>query len=173
MQHQDWRYTMLQQKTGKVYPLINFLGIHLFPTLVVYACVLPVVFLLMSNATANLFSYIFIAVSFFAVFLQGIADCQMHYFKNHKTDQIFIRIGVWKYSRHPNYLAEILMWWGVAFSVVFTLQTNWFLLAGAIINNLMFLFVSIPMADKRQSKKQGFDEYKQQTNKLLPLRHRK
>ena len=29
---QDWRYTMLKEKTGHLYPLINFLGIHLFPT---------------------------------------------------------------------------------------------------------------------------------------------
>ena len=35
MQHQDWRYTMLCEKTKKFYPLINYLGIHMFPTLVV------------------------------------------------------------------------------------------------------------------------------------------
>ena len=43
-------------------------------------------------------------------------------------------------------------------------------LGGAIVNNLMFLFVSIPMADKRQSAKPGFDEYKRATRGLLPLK---
>ena len=42
--HQDWRYTMLNKKTGALYPIVNFLGIHLFPTIVVYLCVLPAVF---------------------------------------------------------------------------------------------------------------------------------
>ncbi len=35
--HQDWRYTMLKEKTGSLYPVVNFLGIHLFPTLIVFA----------------------------------------------------------------------------------------------------------------------------------------
>ena len=33
--HQDWRYTMLHEKTGVFYPIINFVGIHMVPTLVV------------------------------------------------------------------------------------------------------------------------------------------
>ena len=40
---EDWRYVMLREKTKKFYPLINFLGIHLFPTIVVYLCMIPAV----------------------------------------------------------------------------------------------------------------------------------
>jgi len=29
LEHQDWRYTMLKEETGKFYPLINFIGIHM------------------------------------------------------------------------------------------------------------------------------------------------
>ena len=38
---QDWRYDMLAQKTGKLFFLVDFLGIQMFPTLVVYTCILP------------------------------------------------------------------------------------------------------------------------------------
>ena len=34
--HQDWRYTMLRERTGKLYPIVNFIGIHMVPTLVVW-----------------------------------------------------------------------------------------------------------------------------------------
>ena len=44
LNHQDWRYTMLHEKTGVLYPIINFVGIHMVPTLVVYGCILPAVF---------------------------------------------------------------------------------------------------------------------------------
>ena len=72
------------------------------------------------------------------------------------TQNHFIRTGLWKYSRHPNYLGEILMWWGIALAVVFAFPRCWFLVAGAFVNNCLFLFISIPMADKRQSKKNRF-----------------
>lgn len=44
-----------------------------------------------------------------------------------------------------------------------------YLLAGALINTLMFLVVSIPLADGRQSEKPGFDGYRAETRMLLLL----
>ena len=167
--HQDWRYTMLKEKTGYFYPVVNFVGIHMVPTLVVYGCVLPAVFALREGIFANAAAVIFLCISFGAAVMQGIADIQMHKFrKNRKT--AFIRSGLWKYSRHPNYLGEILMWWGVGLSVVCAFPGAWYFLAGAAANTVLFLAVSIPMADKRQSRKVGFEEYKKQTRMLLPIK---
>lgn len=167
--HQDWRYSMLKEKTGVFYPLINFLGIHLFPTIVVYLCMLPVIYTFTIEFNVNAGSIIFFAVSILATLLQGTADVQMHVFRKQAKGG-FIRFGLWKYSRHPNYLGEILMWWGIALALVCAKPTVWHLCIGALVNNLMFLVVSIPMADKRQSKKQGFVEYKKATRILLPVK---
>ena len=90
----------------------------------------------------------------------------MHAFRKSHREEL-IRTGLWTYSRHPNYLGEILMWWGVWLSVVVSVPGSGRLLLGAIINTLLFLFISIPMADKRQARKPGFDEYKKATRMLL------
>lgn len=45
-----------------------------------------------------------------------------------------------------------------------------YLVAGAVANTILFFAVSIPMADKRQSRKDGFAEYKKQTRMLLPIK---
>ena len=166
--HQDWRYTMLKEKTGKFYPLINLIGIHLVPTLVVYFCTLSAVYSIKYEAQINPFSVIFILVSFFAATLQCIADIEMHRFRKHKTEA-FIRDGLWKYSRHPNYLGEILMWWGIGLASFSAMPNAPYLLIGAILNTLLFIFVSIPMADKRQSRKIGYEDYKSQTRVILPI----
>jgi len=169
LNHQDWRYTMLKEKTGVFYPLINFVGIHMVPTLVVYGCVMPAAYAIKNGLTANVGSVIFLCVSFCAALMQGIADIQMHTFRKHRNGA-FIRNGLWKYSRHPNYLAEILMWWGVALSVVSADPSIWYLAAGAIANTVLFLTVSVPLADGRQSRKEGFAEYKSETRMLLPIK---
>jgi len=165
-EYQDWRYLMLKEKTGRAYPLINFLGIHLFPTLVVYLCVLPVLFVFVSEASLHPLCFVFLAQSLIATVLQGIADVQMHKFRAEGSGG-FIRSGLWKHARHPNYACEIFMWWGIGLTSVIALGGKWWLLAGALVNTLMFLFISIPMADKRQSRKPGFDEYKNQTRFLF------
>lgn len=169
MTHQDWRYTMLKEKTQKLYPIVNFCGIHMFPTLVVYLCVLPVVYMIHSLSSINPFTVIFFVFALLSVLLQGVSDYQMHKFKKLKTGGL-IRIGLWKYSRHPNYLAEIIMWWAIALLSVISMKDNYWLFIGALVNTLMFVFISIPMAEKRQAKrKEGFTQYKKETRMLLPI----
>lgn len=174
-EYQDWRYVMLREQTGKFYPFINFTGIHMVPTLVVYGCTIPAVYVMIQNPKLNLLTCVFLLQSVCAMLLQGSADIQMHRFRKAKSQgkaSGFIRTGLWKYSRHPNYLGEILMWWGIGLAAVFSLGFKWYFLAGAIANTLLFLIVSIPMADKRQSAKEGFAEYKKNTRMLLPIRKR-
>ena len=165
-EYQDWRYVMLKEKSGRLYPLVNFFGIHLFPTFVVYLCVLPAVTAIAEGAAFRPACLIFIILSFLAAVFQGIADVQMHRFRA-SGEGGFIRTGLWKRGRHPNYACEILMWWGIGLASVLALGGQWWLLTGALVNTLMFLFISIPMADKRQSRKPGFAEYKKETRLLF------
>ena len=173
LNHQDWRYTMLKEKTGAFYPLINFIGIHMVPTLIVYACVMPAVAVLYFAPSFDPLSIVFVCVSLAATLLQGVSDWQMQKFRREKSEgkaSGFIHIGLWKYSRHPNYLGEILMWWGVALAAVTLMPNRWYLIFGAAANTLLFFSVSIPMADNRMADREGFDEYKKQTRMLLPIK---
>lgn len=162
---------MLKEKTGAFYPAVNLLGIHIVPTLVVYGCVLPAVYAVKMDLSANVASILFLCLSLGAAVMQGIADIQMHKFRKNRTGAL-IRTGLWKYARHPNYLGEILMWWGVGLSVACAAPLAWYLLAGALSNTVLFLAVSIPMADRRQSRKKEFPDYKKETRMLLPIPNR-
>lgn len=168
LNHQDWRYTKFENETGRLYPFINFTGIHLMPTLIVYLTTLPAVFVIRQELRANIGSFIGMAVCVGAATLQLVADTQMH--KYRKSGQHgLIRTGLWKYARHPNYLGEILMWWGIAIQAVSVMPEHWWLVAGAVANTILFFSVSIPLADKRQSAKPGYAEYKAGTRSLLPI----
>jgi steroid 5-alpha reductase family enzyme len=168
LKYQDWRYTMLNEKTKSFYPIINFVGIHLVPTLVVYLAIMPAVILILENPQLNLLSIVGVLVCLTAVSLQTVSDIEMHKYRKNKTTP-FIRVGLWKYSRHPDYLGEILMWWGVAVFAVVNMPDKIWLITGAFVNTLLFSLVSIPMAEGKQSQKQGYEEYKHETRVLLPL----
>jgi steroid 5-alpha reductase family enzyme len=169
LEHQDWRYTMLKEKTGAFYPLINFIGIHMVPTLVVYGCIVPAVYAVVNKLDLNVGCIAFLCLSLASAAMQGAADIQMHKYQKNRT-MPFIRDGLWKYSRHPNYLAEILMWWNIGLLCVTSLHGYWYILIGAVANTMLFMFVSIPLADGKQSKKDGFLEYKKATRMLLPIK---
>lgn len=168
LNHQDWRYTKFEKETGRLYPFINFTGIHMVPTLIVYLTTLPAVFVIRQELRANIGSFIGMVVCGGAATLQLVADTQMQ--KYRKSGQHgLIRTGLWKYARHPNYLGEILMWWGIAIQAVSVMPSHWWFVAGALANTILFFSVSIPLADKRQSAKPGYAEYKAGTRMLLPV----
>ena len=167
--HEDWRYRMLRQRTGKAFWLVSLLGIHMFPTLVVYACTLPAVYALFDGGAGNALTVLGVILSLFATTLQMISDIQMQSFRKSGRGG-FIRVGLWRYARHPNYLGEILMWWGIALASLSLLPAlMWPLCLGAAVNTAMFLFISIPMADRRQAEKEGYALYFSETRNLIPL----
>ena len=172
--HQDWRYSMLREKSGVFYPFVSLFGIMLFPTMVVYLCMLPALHYMQSGGV-NLFTCLGFALCLSAATLQLVADIQLHRFQKQANNRgAIIRSGVWRHARHPNYLGEILMWWGVYVVLVSVRPALWLLGIGALTNTLMFLLISIPMAETRMAGyKEGFDRYVAETNRLLPIAWRR
>lgn len=170
----DWRYKMLKEKSGSLFQVVNLLGICMFPTLVVYSASIP----MFIYAERGVFSWgmlIGVLIVLVGTGLELITDMQMKEFiKNRKDRSEVINIGLWKYSRHPNYLGEILIWFGVALMVIINDWSIWHWFMGAVINLLMFLFISIPMEENHMKEyKPDFEEYRRSTSPLLILPKRK
>ena len=170
----DWRYKMLHQKSGKLYPFVNLLGICMFPTLVVYCCSLPTI-VYANIGTFQYWDIIGLSVVLLGIYLEFISDIQMKRFVKYRSSRSeVINIGLWKYSRHPNYLGEILIWFGVASVLIIGHFSYWYFIFGAILNLLMFIFISIPMEEKHLKEyKENYDVYLKTTSPLLILPNKK
>ena len=106
--------------------------------------------------------------------LEIIADTQKTNFrKNNKNRDKFITTGLWKYSRHPNYLGEIILWIGVAIISYSSLEINQlFTLVSPVFTYLLLVYVSgINLLEKSGQKKWGnlseYKEYKRNTPRLF------
>ena len=169
----DWRYKQIKEKTGKLYQVVNLLGICLVPTIIVYAASIPSFLFVIDNLKFEYIQIIGYVVILISVFIEMKADIDLHEFKKIRNDRNeIIRIGLWKYSRHPNYFGEICFWYGVAMVYVFCDFTkNWYYIFGAVLDNALFLGISIPLAEKNlRTYKEGYDEYKKNTSMLIPIK---
>lgn len=114
----------------------------------------------------------FIAIGVFAIAIIGemTADYQLKKFLEKNSRNEVCNVGLWKYSRHPNYFFEWLVW--VSFAI-FSLSSQqiWPGLIPAII---MFLFLTkitgIPPAEESSLKSKGekYMEYQRKTNAFFP-----
>jgi steroid 5-alpha reductase family enzyme len=168
---QDWRYTMLRGKNPKLFFVTNLFGINLMPTVLVYLGTVPLYFAITGNSSFNAFTSLGLLTMVIATMIQLIADKQMKDFRRDSENaQKVMDRGLWAYSRHPNYLGEIVFWWGVYVFSFSNLNTPWYSFVGAVLITLLFLFISIPMIEKKLLKtRSGYEEYKQRVSMLLLL----
>lgn len=169
----DWRYQDLKDKSNKyTWQFINFFGIMMMPTLLVFVAFIPLIYAI--NINLNAFSLIGSSIILIGTLLELFSDHYMHKFlkSNHKIE--VINIGLWKYSRHPNYLGEILIWIGVYLILLLSAYEYWYLFVGMLLIILLFNFISIPLAEKRQlSKRSTYKEYQLETSRLLIIPKKK
>ena len=161
---EDWRYVDLKKRTGKFYEFVNFSGIHMFPTLIVFVCCLPFKFIV-ENSITSIYVFLGFSICFIGVLYEIISDQQLFNFKKQNSNQI-INSGLWKYSRHPNYYGEILFWWGL---FVYIIPENLNLIIWPICMTIMFLYISIPWIENKILKtRPEYKKYQKNVNILIP-----
>ena len=171
LEHEDWRYIKLKEDSGRLYWVVSFLGIHLFPTFIVFLGMLPVFSAVGNNAPLGILDFVGALVSVSAVLIEYTADEQLRQFnKNNRIKGMNMDRGLWPISRHPNYLGEILFWLGL-FIVALTnnFQSNLWTGIGFIAMFILFKFISIPMMEKRLIRnKNQYEEYIRKVPALVP-----
>lgn len=168
---EDWRYTKYRtEKSPFVFQIINFAGLNMVPTIVVFMAMVPGFKIIEYGLPANALTVLTCLLCIGAATLQLVADHQIHQFIREKKGRV-CNVGLWKHGRHPNYFGEITMWWGVylmSLSVTPNIAHDWFWLIGAVMNTLLFCFISIPLMEGRQLKnKPEYAEYKKHTRRFV------
>lgn len=167
----DPRYTELVGKWGKQnYWPKAYVSIFLLQGLLVLIVSLPTVFAVgksVSLATPLIALGTLVWAIGFAI--EALGDRQLAKFIANKENKgKILDTGLWKYTRHPNYLGEITQWYGIGI-IACSAQYGWIGLIGPIILNILIRFVSgVPPIEKRKKQDPAYQAYMQHTNALLP-----
>jgi steroid 5-alpha reductase family enzyme len=157
---------------------LRFARFWLLQAITVAVVMLPVSYLLdQENAPGlGVWSVVGAAVWLVGLLVEAIADAQKSAFRaKEENSGRFIASGLWRYSRHPNYFGEMLVWWGLFLYAVPVLHGAAFaVVIGPVFITLLLLFVSgIPPLERSADEKYGDDpayrEYKRRTSILVPL----
>jgi steroid 5-alpha reductase family enzyme len=172
LKHEDWRYADMRTRHGikKRFWIVELIGIELVPTLVVFLGCLSLYPVLADSTKAIWWlSTIAALVAAAAIFIEATSDEQMISFAKTKQPGQIMNRGLWKYSRHPNYFGEVTFWWGLYFFGLAANPSYWWTIVGPIAITMLFIFISIPMMDKRSlERRAGYEERMKKVSALVP-----
>ena len=123
-----------------------------------------------SDRAWGLLDVVALVVGVGAVLLQLVSDTQQHRFARTKQPGESLTTGLWAWSRHPNYLGEILMWTSLAlFGLSAAPDQWWWQVLGVVAMVAMFLGASIPMMEQRSlERRPGYQDVIDRVPMLLP-----
>lgn len=170
LHHEDWRYPLLRDKNPAMALPVDLFAIHVIPTCQVFLGMVPVYFATRSDRPWGWLDVVATVVGLGAVLLQLVADTQQHRFARTKQPGQSLDTGLWAWSRHPNYLGEILVWVSFAlFGLSAAPDEWWWQPIGAIAMIAMFLGASIPMMEERSlQRRPGYQDVIDRVPMLLP-----
>ncbi|HMQ62089.1 MAG TPA: DUF1295 domain-containing protein [Flavilitoribacter sp.] len=167
---EDFRYRKWREEWGRNWIRRSYLQVFLLQGFFMLVISAPIQVASHDHlAQPGFFASLGTAVWIIGFFFQAVGDYQLaRFIKTRKNREAVLRTGLWRYSRHPNYFGEILMWWGL-FLIVLPLPYGWVAAVSPLAITWLLAFVSgVPMLEKRYENNPAYQAYKKRTNALFP-----
>jgi steroid 5-alpha reductase family enzyme len=122
-----------------------------------------------------LLDYVGIVVWATGLAFESIGDWQLARFKADPANQgeVMDR-GLWRYTRHPNYFGDFLVWWGLYLVALATVDA-WWTIVGPLVMSVLLIRVSGAALLERSLRKRrpGYEGYVRRTSSFFPRRPRR
>ena len=168
---EDYRYAQFRADWGKWFNLRSFFQLFMFQGLMMLVISLAFIYGNMQATILSPILFVLGALVWGVGFgFEAIGDAQLKRFVAEPENKgKLIETGLWKYTRHPNYFGEALLWWGIYFSAL-ALGVPWWTVLSPITITLLVRFVSgVPMLERRNKNKAGYQAYCRRVNVFIPL----
>ena len=166
---EDPRYKKWRDGWGKNWILWSYLKVFLLQGFLLFIVALPIV--IVSRYSAGEWSLVNTAgvlVWLFGFVFEVIADKQLAGFVKNKKPGAIMSAGLWRYSRHPNYFGEAVLWWGI-WLISLGSAYAYLAIVGPVAITLLLRFVSgVPLAEERYRDDPAFTAYKKKTPPMIP-----
>jgi steroid 5-alpha reductase family enzyme len=167
---EDPRYAAWRANWGRWFVLRSFLQVFLLQGLFLLVIGSPVIRVNSSTqAPLGPFDLAGTLVWMTGFVFEALGDAQLARFKRDPSNRgkIMDR-GLWKYTRHPNYFGESLMWWGI-FLLALSGPGGWLTIVSPVLITFLLVRVSgIPLLEKKYAGNAPFQAYARRTSAFVP-----
>jgi steroid 5-alpha reductase family enzyme len=168
---EDYRYAAMRERHGKRFPIVSLFTVFGLQGLLMWIISLPIQVGVSQAEGWHLAVPIGLILWMTGLFFEAVGDYQLARFKADPANRGHVmNRGLWRYTRHPNYFGDFLVWWGL-YSVAAEPSSWWWTIVGPML--ISFLLVRVSgvrlLENSLRSRVVGYEEYVRQTSSFFPM----
>ncbi len=168
---EDRRYQAMRAKRPGTFWLWSLFGVFVLQGILALIVSLPVQSLgSVGDASPGPITWVGVAVFIAGLAFEAVGDAQLAAFKRDPGNQgqVMDR-GLWRYTRHPNYFGDALLWWGIWLIAVGSGAAWWSLVGPALMTFLLVRVSGVKLLESDLAERRpGYAEYIRRTSSFIP-----
>jgi len=168
---EDFRYAAMRAHHGERFGIVSLFTVFLLQGALMWFISLPVQLGIVATEPADLGPLDALGV---LVWLVGLAfettgDRQLARFKADPANRgRILDTGLWRYTRHPNYFGDAVVWWGLWLVAASTPAARPAILAPLLMTFLLVRVSGVALLEQTLRQRPGYEEYVRRTSAFLP-----
>lgn len=167
---EDRRYQRIRERNQPNYPIKSLFYVFYLQVGLAFIVSLPILPAVVSNTPLNLLDGLGVSLFLTGLITETIADWQLVRFKAepHEKGRVLDQ-GLWRYSRHPNYFGEALLWWGFFLISMASGAPLWMVISPAFMTFLLLKVSGVPLLEEDlKSRSPNYRRYMETTSAFWP-----
>jgi steroid 5-alpha reductase family enzyme len=164
--YEDFRYAVMRSHTKRSFVFRSLWTVFYLQGTLIILIGTPIVIIMSESQSYHWIHFIGFMVWCTGFYLEWEADRSLMHAKNQGIK--LMTQGVWSLSRHPNYLGDACVWWGIAFMAYGSSYFIIALLSAALMNFFLRKVSDVPLLEKRMAHREGWQDYQANTPIFWP-----
>jgi steroid 5-alpha reductase family enzyme len=166
---EDLRYGEWRLRRPDTFWIYSLFAVFLWQGVLVWIVALPLLAAGASDGSLGALDLAGVALWAIGLTIESVGDAQMARFKADPANRgTVMDRGLWRYTRHPNYFGECLVWWG--FFALALSAGAWWAVASPLVMTLLLTRVSgKDHLERSLSTRPGYADYVRRTSGFVPL----
>lgn len=166
---EDRRYREIRRNNQPFFEWKSLYLVFLFQGFLAWVVCLPVVAAVGGQTPPGPLDFAGVALWLIGMFFEGIGDYQLMRFRNSgRSENQVLDTGLWRYTRHPNYFGEAVVWWGFYLMAV-SAGAWWSVFAPLLMTFLLLKVSGVVLLEKDMAgRRPAYRDYIRRTNAFFP-----
>jgi len=169
---EDYRYREMRAKRGPSFTWASLFTVFWLQGLILWAVSLTLLQAQRSSTPVSLNGFDVLGLVCFAtgLFFESAGDWQLARFKSNPANRgRLLTTGLWRYTRHPNYFGDAMVWWAFFLFALATPGSLWTIYSPALMTFLLMRVSGVALLERTLAKtKPGYEAYAARTSAFVP-----